>query len=132
LELSLKGCGNGDLGTSSLLLSSSRIQYRTWLDELQHLDERDLELVERSLDLMSQFAISKGSHGGRRKLPLAFTEQGAITGVATLSFSIQWLWKLSTRTSQLQEKSHVAITFTQALHCLNLALCVTPVLMPDA
>src|SRR5712691_4567607 len=35
--------------------------------------------------LMSQFAISSSKHGGRRKLPYAFTEHGAIMAANVLS-----------------------------------------------
>ena len=37
--------------------------------------------------LMSQFATSKPGRGGRRKLPLAFTEHGAIMAAAVLNSS---------------------------------------------
>lgn len=36
-------------------------------------------------DLISQFAISSSKHGGRRKLPYAFTEHGAIMAANVLS-----------------------------------------------
>ncbi len=40
---------------------------------------------EEYADLMSQFATSKPGRGGRRKLPLAFTEHGAIMAAAVLN-----------------------------------------------
>jgi ORF6N domain-containing protein len=36
-------------------------------------------------DLMSQFARSSSKHGGRRKLPLVFTEHGAIMAANILN-----------------------------------------------
>lgn len=36
-------------------------------------------------NLMSQFATSRSGHGGRRKLPLVFTEHGAIMAANVLS-----------------------------------------------
>ena len=44
------------------------------------------ELTKKEFDsLMLQVAISKGGRGGRRKLPLAFTEHGAIMAANVLS-----------------------------------------------
>ncbi len=40
---------------------------------------------EEYADLMSQFATSKPGRGGRRKLPLAFTEHGTIMAAAVLN-----------------------------------------------
>jgi phage regulator Rha-like protein len=37
--------------------------------------------------LISQFAISSGTHGGRRKLPWAFTEHGALMAANVLNSS---------------------------------------------
>jgi len=37
------------------------------------------------IDLMSQIATSSSKHGGRRKLPLAFTEHGAIMAANVLA-----------------------------------------------
>lgn len=44
------------------------------------------ELSRREFgDLMSQFATSSDSHGGRRKLPLVFTEHGALMAASVLN-----------------------------------------------
>jgi len=40
---------------------------------------------EESTNLMSQFATSSSKHGGRRKLPLVFTEHGAIMAANVLN-----------------------------------------------
>src|SRR5713101_1599893 len=40
---------------------------------------------EEFADLMSQFATSSSKHGGRRKLPLVFTEHGAIMAANVLN-----------------------------------------------
>ena len=41
--------------------------------------------AEEFENLISQFAISRSSHGGRRKLPLVFTEHGAIMAANVLN-----------------------------------------------
>jgi hypothetical protein len=40
---------------------------------------------EEFANLISQFAISSSAHGGRRKLPFAFTEHGALMAATVLS-----------------------------------------------
>ncbi len=40
---------------------------------------------EEALNLKSHFATSSSGHGGRRKLPLAFTEHGALMAASVLS-----------------------------------------------
>ncbi len=44
--------------------------------------------IEELVHLKSQFVMSRGGHGGRRKRPLVFTEQG----IGVLSGVYSWFW----------------------------------------
>jgi hypothetical protein len=59
--------------------------FRLSLLESRQINYSQVVVCQCDTNLKSQFAISSSEHGGRRKLPLAFTEQGAIMAANVLN-----------------------------------------------